>query len=120
MRVLQASHLLISAAAILWRKSMAGWLVATLRGYLGRDAYVDNPAHVSLTLHPQISSSNPVGRRGGALGNGRARIGSGSRSFPARYMESPSQRNDRTHHFILEMVIILLSSTSEILPWPTF
>jgi hypothetical protein len=83
MRVLQASHLLISAAAILWRKSMAGWLVATLRGYLGRDAYVDNPAHVSLTLHPQISSSNPVGRRGGALGNGRARIGSGSRSFPA-------------------------------------
>ena len=62
---------------------MAGWLMAMLRRYLGSDAYVDNPAHVYLTLHPQISSSDPVSRRGGALGNGHARIGSGIRSFSA-------------------------------------
>jgi hypothetical protein len=65
---------------------MADWLVATLRGYLRCD---NNPVHVYLTLHSQISSSDLVCLRRGAW------IGAGGRSFPAlgygirRAMETP-------------------------------
>ena len=103
---------------------MAGWLVATLRRYVGRDACVDNPAHVYLTFHPQISSSDisssdHVSRRGGAPGNGHARIGSGLPQLPCPGKWIPP-RNGTIALTILEMVIILLSSRSEILPWLTF
>jgi hypothetical protein len=64
-----------------WRKSMADWLVATLREDLGRR---DNPVDVYLTLHQNISSSDPVRLCWGARGNSRAWIGTGSHSFPAQ------------------------------------
>jgi hypothetical protein len=64
-----------------WRKPMADRLVATLRWDLGCR---DNPVDVYLTLHKNISSSNPVRLRWGARGNGRAWIGTGSHSLPAQ------------------------------------
>ena len=60
---------------------MADWLVATLREDLGRR---DNPVDVYLTLHQNISSSDPVRLCWGARGNSRAWIGTGSHSFPAQ------------------------------------
>jgi hypothetical protein len=96
---------------------MADWLVATLRGDLGR---CDNPVDVSLTLHQNISSSDPVRLRWGARGNGRAWIGTGSHSFPCPAIWNPP-RNGNTALTIFSMVIILLLfSTSESVPWPTF
>ncbi len=98
---------------------MAEWLVATLRRYLGCDAYVDNPVHVYLTGLPQISASDPVSLRRGAHSNFRPWIGAGSHSFPALGIWNP-RRNGNTALTIFGMVIILLFSTSEIPPWPTF
>ena len=78
---------------------MAGWLMATLRRYVGHDAYVDNPAHLYLTLHPQIRPAILLvgaGMRSATVTPGLVR--ESAASLP-RDTESPSQRNDRTHHF---------------------
>jgi hypothetical protein len=72
---------------------MVDWKVATRRGYPGRDAYVDNPVHLYLTLRPQTSSSDLVGLRRGAFGNPPAWMGSESRSSLPRDTDLAMERS---------------------------
>ena len=96
---------------------MADSLVATLRGYLGCD---NNPVHVYLTLHSQISSSDLVCLRRGARGNGRAWIGAGGRRFPCPGIWNPPRTGNTALTIFRMVTILLLFSTSEIVTWPTF